>query len=248
MAGIIDFHSHILPGIDDGSSSLEESIALLRMEAEQGVRHVVATPHFYPRHDSPERFLRRRKEAEILLREEMEKHSDLPAVSVGAEVYYFPGISNSEAMSELTINQNKCILIEMPVSPWTDAMYRELEGLYIKQGLLPIVAHVDRYIGRFRTFGIPKRLMELPVLVQANAEFFLKKSTSAMALRMLKKNQIHLLGSDCHNLSSRAPNLGAALELIEKRLGDIPVAAIQEHQTRVLQDDEVMNAPLAAIL
>lgn len=237
MAGIIDFHSHVLPGIDDGSHSLEESIAMLRMEAEQGVSHVIATPHFYPRHDTPEDFLRKRREAEDLLREEMRKHSDLPALSVGAEVYYFPGISNSEAMAELTIDHKKCILIEMPTPPWSDAMYRELEGLYTKQGLIPIVAHVDRYIGRFRTFGIPQRLAELPVLVQANAEFFLQKSTSAMAFRMLKRNGIHLLGSDCHNLDSRKPNLRAALELIECRMGSAPLAAIQESQAYALQNE-----------
>ena len=237
MAGIIDFHSHVLPGIDDGSRSLEESIAMLRMEAEQGVSHVIATPHFYPRHDTPEDFLRKRREAEEMLREETEKHSDLPALSVGAEVYYFPGISNSEAIFELTINHGKCILIEMPASPWTDAMYRELEGLYTKQGLIPIVAHVDRYVGRFRTFGIPRRLAELPVLVQANAEAFLKKSSSAMAFRLLKQNSIHLLGSDCHNLHSRQPNLRAALERIERRLGSAPLAAIQECQAYALQSE-----------
>ena len=237
MAGIIDFHSHVLAGIDDGSHSLEESIAMLRIEAEQGVSHVIATPHFYPRHDTPEDFLRKRREAEDLLREEMKKHSDLPALSVGAEVYYFPGISNSEAMAELTIDHKKFILIEMPTPPWSDAMYRELEGLYTKQGLIPIVAHVDRYIGRFRTFGIPQRLAELPVLVQANAEFFLQKSTSAMAFRMLKRNGIHLLGSDCHNLDSRKPNLRAALELIERRMGSTPLAAIQEFQAYALQNE-----------
>lgn len=237
MAGIIDFHSHILPGMDDGSKSVEESLEMLRMMAKQGITHVTATPHFYPRHDTPERFLRRRTEAEALLREEMEKHSDLPTLSVGAEVYYFPGISNSEVMAELTIDHKKCILIEMPTPPWTDAMYRELEELYTKQGLVPIVAHVDRYIGRFRTFGIPKRLAELPVLVQANAEFFLRKSTSAMALRMLKKHQIHLLGSDCHNLDSRKPNLSAALEWIERRLGSAPLEAIRGFQTYALQSE-----------
>lgn len=237
MAGIIDFHSHVLPGIDDGSHSLEESIAMLQMEAKQGVSHVIATPHFYPRHDTPEDFLRKRREAEDLLREEMKKHSDLPALSVGAEVYYFPGISNSEVMAELTIDHKRCILIEMPTPPWSDAMYRELEGLYTKQGLIPIVAHVDRYIGRFRTFGIPQRLAELPVLVQANAEFFLQKSTASMAFRMLKQNSIHLLGSDCHNLDSRKPNLRAALELIERRMGSTPMAAIQESQAYALQNE-----------
>ena len=237
MCGPTDFHSHILPGLDDGSRSVEESIAMLRLEAEQGIARVVATPHFYPRDDEPEEFLTRRAEAEALLRQEMQAHSGLPALSIGAEVYYFNGISNSEAMSALTIDQGRCILIEMPAPPWTDTMYRELEGLHSKQGLLPVVAHVDRYIGRFRAFGIPERLAELPVLVQANAEFFLKKSTSAMALRMLKKNQIHLLGSDCHNLSSRNPNLGGALELIEKRLGKDLISAICGWQSHALPDE-----------
>jgi protein-tyrosine phosphatase len=96
---------------------------------------------------------------------------------------------------------------------------------------------VDRYIGRFRTYGIPERLEQLPVLVQANAEFFLEKSTAAMALRMLKKDQIHLLGSDCHNRSSRKPNLDEALKVIEKRLGSGPISEICRYQRRVLQDD-----------
>ena len=216
---MVDFHSHLLPNVDDGSKSLEESIALLRMEAEQGITHVVATPHFYPQHDTPERFLRRRADAEQCLREEMEKYTDLPELHIGAEVYYFNGISKADAISGLTIAGKRCILIEMPYGSWTDAMYHELEGIYLKQGLVPIVAHLDRYVGRFRTFGIPQRLRELPVYVQANADFFLERRTSGMALRMLKDGTIHLLGSDCHNLTSRKPNLGSAVERIEKKLG-----------------------------
>ncbi len=237
MADIIDFHSHILPEVDDGSQSVEESIALLRKEAEQGITHVVATPHFYPRHDTPEQFLARRAEAEAVLRAEMEKHTGLPKLSIGAEVYFFNGISDSEAISGLTINQNRCILIEMPPAQWTDKMYRELEDLHNKQGLLPVVAHVDRYLGRFRTYGIPERLAQLPVLVQANAEFFLDKKTVAMALRLLKKNQIHLLGSDCHNMTSRSPNLMEAVALIEKRLGKDPIHEICQWQQQVLPEN-----------
>lgn len=237
MSKVIDFHSHVLPGIDDGSKTVEESIALLRMEAEQGITHVVATPHFYPQQDTPERFLKRRAEAEAALRAEMGKYAQLPALSIGAEVFYFRGISDSDAISELTIDRKSCILIEMPSPPWTDSMYRELEGLYAKRGLIPIIAHVDRYIGRFRTHGIPKRLAELPVLVQANADFFLRRSTSAMALGMLKKGGIHLLGSDCHNMTSRKPNLGDALDLIQKRLGDTPIAAIHSCERNVLADE-----------
>ena len=237
MGGIVDFHSHILPGIDDGSKSVEESLALLRMEAEQGITHVVATPHFYPQHDTPERFLRRRKAAEEILRQAMEAESGLPEIFVGAEVYYFKGISNSDVMSELTIDRKRYILIEMPMPPWTEAMYRDLEGLYTKQSIIPIIAHLDRYIGRFRTFGIPKRLAQLPVLVQANAEFFLQRSTAPMALRMLKQEHIHLLGSDCHNLTSRKPNLGEALKRIEKKLGDAPLEWMRHWQHEVLREE-----------
>lgn len=223
MAKRFDFHSHILPGIDDGSKSVEESIAMLRMEAEQGIDCVVATPHFYADYDSPQRFLDRRTRALERLQEAREQNPGLPEIKIGAEVYFYSGISDSDVIAELTIAKKRCILIEMPFGKWTDSMYRELEGIYTKQGLTPVIAHVDRYIGPFRTFGIPERLAELPVIVQANAEFFLRRSTSAMALRMLRDGKVHLLGSDAHNLRDRKPNLGDALELIEKRLGTAPL-------------------------
>lgn len=237
MSGLIDFHSHILPGIDDGSKALEMSIRMLRVEAQQGIGHVVATPHFYPQYDTPERFLKRRAAAEIALREEMQKHTGLPELSVGAEVYYFSGISDSEGISELTIDQKRCILIEMPTSTWTEAMYRELEGLYVKRDLVPIIAHIDRYIGRFSNHGILNRLERLPVLIQANAEFFLERHTSSLALRMLKKNRIHLLGSDCHDLTSRKPNLQDAVALINRRLGRDAMEGIFSCQRNVLAED-----------
>ena len=215
----VDFHSHILPGIDDGSRSAEESVAMLKQEAKQGITHVVATPHFYANYDAPERFLQRRSAAENALREVLAEHAGLPGISVGAEVYFFPGISDSEVLQELTIGKKGCILIEMPHGPWSQSMYRELEGIYVKQNLTPVIAHIDRYIAPFRTHGIPERLAELPVLVQANAQFFLDRSTSRLAMKMLRREQIHLLGSDCHNLTSRAPNLGNALEQIVHKLG-----------------------------
>ena len=231
---VVDFHSHILPGIDDGSKSVEESLELLRMEKAQGIGCVVATPHFYPNYDSPGDFLARRNRSEKQLREAMAKEDGLPKVIVGAEVYFFRGMSQSEQLPELTIGESKCILIEMPPAPWSEEIYRELENIWEKWGITPIVAHIDRYIRPFRTYGIPKRLSRLPVLVQANAEFFLEKATAGMALRMLKKDQIQLLGSDCHNLTSRKPNLGAALEKIRQKLGDGMVEEISVLASEIL--------------
>ena len=234
MGTVVDFHSHILPGIDDGSPSAERSVELLKMEAEQGVDCVILTPHFYAHRDHLERFLQRREDAERLLRKETEGQPDLPEFHVAAEVAYFPGIGSCDDVSRLAFGPERSILIEMPPPPWTERTYRELEHLYERRGLRPIVAHIDRYIGRFRTFRIPQRLAQLPVLVQANGDFFLKRATAAMAMKLLRDGFIHLLGSDCHDLSSRSPNLGAAVGLIRRQLGDEAILQINRWEREIL--------------
>ena len=234
MIGVVDFHSHILPGIDDGSVDVAQSLAMLRKEAEQGICHVVATPHFYAAHNDPGRFLEKRKTAEETLREALAGFPELPGLTVGAEVHYFPGMSESDILQEMTIGGRSHILVEMPLCRWTDRMYRELESIYEKQGLTPIVAHVERYIRNYWDREIPKTLAHLPVLVQANGAFFREKTTRANALRMLRRGEIHLLGSDCHDLSERAPDLGETISVIEKRLPESALQRVLTHQNEVL--------------
>lgn len=214
MSIVVDWHSHILPGIDDGSQSLEESLGLLEREAEQGINRVVATPHFYAQYDRPEDFLEKRKAAADRLRRAAEERLGLPEILLGAEVYFFRGMGRSEMLPGLAIEGTRYILVEMPQAPWSEDMYRELEEIRSCQGLTPIIAHIDRYIEPFHTHGIPRRLESLPVLVQANASFFLHSKTKRMALKMVNKGQIHLLGSDCHNLSSRPPRIGQAMAVL----------------------------------
>lgn len=233
MIGIIDFHSHILPGIDDGSRSVEQSLAMLREETRQGIDHVVATPHFYARYDSPAKFLKRRADAEKALRQALECMGGAPDFTVGAEVYYYSGMGNSDVISDLTIQGTNYILIEMPQPQWTSQMFQDLENLRVKQGLTPIITHIDRYIAPFRTNGIPEQLEKLPVLVQANAGFFLNRKTSRMALRMLRSDQIQLLGSDCHNTETRPPNLGQAVRLIQDKLGTEVLDRVRSYQSDV---------------
>ena len=231
---LTDFHSHILPGVDDGAQSLEDSLAMLRMEAAQGVTRIVATPHFVAQHDKPQRFLERRDRAETLLRRELEKHPELPQVLVGAEVYYFRGISEWEFLPRLTLGDTRCLLLEMPPAPWPETVFGELEAIWSKRGLIPVIAHIDRYIGPFHTHGIPRRLENMPVYVQANGDFFLERRTAAMALRMLKKDQIHLLGSDCHSTGSRKPNLGDTVERIRNKLGEDAIQRLLQYENTVL--------------
>lgn len=234
MPMFTDFHSHILPGVDDGSSSVEESLGMLQLETQQGVRRVVATPHFYPRQDSPDRFLLRREKAIRKLQEKMEKNGEYPQVLLGAEVLFFPGISESDQLERLTFDGKRCILIEMPLPEWTKQMYRELENIYSRRGILPIIAHVDRYIRPFHTHGIPEQLSQLPVMVQANASFFIRPATRHMALKMLRRQQIHVVGSDCHNLLDRVPNLASAQQIIRSSLGSEALQWIQNNEEEIL--------------
>lgn len=235
MSKLVDFHSHVLPGIDDGSASVEESMAMLRLEAEQGISHVIATPHFYAQHDAPEKFLRRREEAANMLDSEMEGKEGLPSLTLGAEVYFFPGMSDSEILPRLTVGQSRFILVEMPMADWSDRMLRELEHIHMKQGLVPILAHIDRYIRPLGANRLLQRLDSLPVVIQANASFFLHPTTRGLAVRMLREGRIQLLGSDCHNMTDRKPNLQSAEAFITRKFGSGILDAIVETQADILQ-------------
>lgn len=217
---VVDFHTHILPGIDDGSSSVEESLAMLQMEKEQGASLVVATPHFYPQNDRPEKFLQRRKAAFEQLTEKISPDDKLPQIILGAEVYYFKGIGQWEGLRDFAIENTNYLLLEMPMVKWDSRMYDDIYDIYRSQGLVPIIAHLDRYINIFNVKGVVDNLSELPVAIQANAGFFLDKSSKRLALKLLKNNVINIIGTDCHNIQSRKPNLKAALETIEQQLGE----------------------------
>lgn len=231
---VMDFHSHILPRVDDGSKSLEQSLNMLRRESEQGVEKVVLTPHFYANHHTMEQFLHHRRDAYDALTQAVAADDTLPQLILGAEVKLFEGLSQIDDLDQLTIDGTRCILVEFPMPPWRDWMYRELRRIHRDRKLTPIFAHVDRYMTPWRSFGIPELLDDLPVLVQANAEFFLRRATRKRALKMLQNGQIHLLGSDCHDLKDRCPNLGPAKELILQQLGPQALAGVTGWEQQIL--------------
>ena len=238
---VVDFHTHILPGIDDGSSSVEESLAMLQMEKEQGASLVVATPHFYPQNDRPEKFLQRRKAAFEQLTEKISPDDKLPQIILGAEVYYFKGIGQWEGLRDFAIENTNYLLLEMPMVKWDSRMYDDIYDIYRSQGLVPIIAHLDRYINIFNVKGVVDNLSELPVVIQANASFFLDKSSKRLALKLLKNNGITIIGTDCHNLQSRKPNLKAALDVIEQQLGEEYIKRINLAGEKILSGAITIN-------
>jgi len=226
MSGYFDIHTHVLPRADDGSSSSAESIEMLCALFDQGVSRVVATPHFYASSDEPEEFLLRRGASmdRLLARADEEIGKDesirerLPDIYLGGEVEFFGAMSNVDILSEICISGTKRLLVEMPFAPWKPSMIEELYMLRIKQGITPIIAHIDRYFGFFKSEMLYD-MLDNGIEIQINADAFLRFSTRRRALELMRMGMVHYLGSDTHNMGRRAPRIGEAIVEIEKRLG-----------------------------
>ena len=214
---MIDWHSHILPAMDDGSQNVIESISLLNMLASQGVTTVIATPHFYANDETIDTFLKRRTESFAQL--EAVRTDSTPKVLLGAEVKYYQGISRMNGIEALRIEDTKMLLLEMPVSIWSDYMVRELLELSSKRSLQIVLAHVERYLP-IQKHGVWEELLDSGLLMQVNASYFTSFTSKRKALSRLKDGMIHLIGSDCHNLTVRPPKIGKAFEMIQKKLGE----------------------------
>ena len=232
MACFADFHTHILPKLDDGSKSLEQSLQMLQMEAQAGVKRVVFTPHFYPHESSISEFLLERDFSYRRLVKAAEGIPGMPEMYLGAEVYFYRGMADSKELKKLTIANSPYILIEMPTDKWTEGMYEELNALH-RRGLYPIIAHLDRYITPFNTRGIPERLAKLPVLVQMNTDALQSVWTRGLFLKYLKKDMVHLIGTDCHNCTTRSPQMQKVMKWIEP-LGEQTIQRIHEYEDRIL--------------
>lgn len=205
---MIDYHCHILPQMDDGPDRLSESLTMLRRSCRQGVEVMVSTCHFYADEEDPATFVARRNAAFLRLREAMLMDTEVyPLIVLGAEVLYFPGISQAGDIEKLTIGSGRTILVEPPMAPWSDMMLDEIAQLGRNLGCKPVIAHVDRFMGMLKDNALMDRVLEREMLVQVNAEYFLNPRTVKSAVRNLKKGKIHLIGSDCHNLTTRVPNL-----------------------------------------
>lgn len=237
---MIDFHTHILPGVDDGSESVESSVKMLKKEWEQGTRQVVLTPHFYPGRDQLETFLRRRQDAFVKLQQALTGKTEISQLILAAEVGFYSGMSHSDMLNELTIGDTRYILVEMPPVGWTSSMYRELEDIYRLQGLTPIIAHVERYLNPLWPNRILKQLEQLPVLIQANGSFFTDFGTRGLAIRLLKQGAIHLIGSDCHGVEHRPPGLKAACDVITRALGEEVMGKLVRNGQEIISENAAL--------
>ena len=212
---MIDFHSHILPGIDDGSQDVDTSLKMLKICKDTGVNTVLMTPHCHPMsQEHIDKFIENRDVAFQTLSKEISGKS-FPDIVRASEVRIYNGLSKYSGLDKLCIDGTNYILLEMPYEIWRDYAFEEIYQL-TRLGFRPIMAHLDRFLDQEHLFG---EIFSLDVQVQINTSAFLRKNERKNMPKFFEKGRVQVLGSDTHNLELRCPNVADAYTLINKKLG-----------------------------
>lgn len=212
---LIDFHSHILPGIDDGSRSIEESIAILDTMAQDGVKLVVATPHFYCHDISAEKFLIRRDMAFEELRPYLKPEH--PKILLGAEVLYSSRLASEPLLEKLCIQGTNYLLLEMPYVRLTNNLIDGVEELTDLNRVSIIIAHIERYL-HFTAYSDLEDLMSLDVVGQLNSKSFSERRSRKNCIKLIKQGYAHILGTDFHRIDRGDLPLSYGYDIISSKI------------------------------
>lgn len=229
---MIDLHTHLLPNMDDGAQTTEEALGLTELLFQQGVHGAVCTPHFDPTLMPLEDFINRR--AEAMSRMRSSKIPLIPASETNLHEY----LLYYKSLEPLAIENTNYLLLELPFDKrWKEDIFIILDKLIIYYDIIPIIAHIERYPAtRVRHI---KRLKEMGCVIQLNTSSLLEKQHRRKALAYLKDGLIDLLGSDCHNLKNRPPQVQAAIELLRDRIGDPFCSVIIQRSDRVIRGFDI---------
>lgn len=207
---LTEYHCHILPGIDDGSKSVDTSLKMIKMMKAQGVGRIVATPHFYAhREKSVEDYLKKRQEAFESIKDSME----IQNVYLGAEVAVEYGISEIVGIEKLAIAGTRIILLELPYRHYEKWMSEEIYNISAEYKLKVMIAHVHRYLPYYSRDEMETILSENYIL-QINNEAFSNWAEKRFAKKVMAEYTHFAFGSDAHDLTDRKPNW----DLLQKKI------------------------------
>lgn len=234
---MIDFHSHILPGIDDGAPDIATSLKMLKICADTGIDTIVATPHCHPLDpEDIDLFLQAREEsAKRLFSAISESGESYPEIVLASEVRIYDGLSKYDNLDKLTISGTDYILLEMPYEKWKYDTFDEIYAI-TERGLKPIMAHLDRFFDQSHLFD---ELFAMGLLYQINSCAFIDKTTRKMVAKLLDRNAVHLLGSDSHNLTDRLPDAAEAYNIASKKFGANFSAFLDSNGKNVLKNRDI---------
>ena len=209
---MIDFHTHILPSMDDGSNSIETSKKMLEEIENDGVEVVCLTSHYYSFFESIDKFIERRNEAFAKL-----NYQGKLKLKLGSEIRYYDSMAEDENIGKLCLEGTNILLIELPLfGSINDNIIYDILRLK-NRGFDIVLAHIERYKIKEQTLDY---LYKSDIKFQLNTRPLLGYFTRKNALKLVKNGYISYLGSDCHNLKERAPFFQKAISKLKETLGD----------------------------
>lgn len=234
---MIDFHSHILPKIDDGAQDIETSLKMLTVAKDAGVKTMLATPHCHPMsQEKVDRFIKKRDEAfESLSNAIRTQNLELPKIVPAAEIRIYNGFHKLSGIDKLCIDGTNYILLEMPYEVWKDYAFEEIYQI-IRLGFRPIIAHLDRFLDQEKSFG---EIFSLDTAIQINSSAFIEPTARKKMLKLFETGHIQVLGSDAHNLADRSPDVHMAYNIIGKKFGKEYVDYIIASENAILENKDV---------
>lgn len=221
MNKYIDMHCHILPEVDDGAADLKEMRKMLKIAYKEGVRCIIATPHFHPYRGHASR--KRLNEQLRLVRQEAKKIDEDFRVFLGNEIYFGHDIPDMlQKKQVLTMNNREYVLVEFSVSDSTDHIKQGIQ-LIQARGYKVILAHIERYECFYNDYDAVENLYEMGVLIQVNAQSIIKeRNPKAKKLMrfLLEKELVFCVGTDAHGVRKRPPRLKKAAHYVSKKYGE----------------------------
>lgn len=219
---MVDVHSHILPALDDGSRSMEESLEMLRIAYEEGIRTMIATPHNMPGKGCPDRAKVEKRLSELRTRASAEGIE--MKLLLGTEYFYRSDLLEEfEEGKVITMDNTHFVLIEF--DPGVNRTYaknavRELMALEYR----PIIAHVERYpaLMEKRSEAV-KELRTMGALIQINAGSVVGNlgfRTKQQVKSLLERGLVDLIGSDAHSSRHRAPRMQECARYLRKKYSE----------------------------
>lgn len=230
---MIDIHCHILPGIDDGARDVEQSLDLLRFAVEQGITHMVATPHIHAGRYENETAsirvvwgqLRQRVQAEGLPIE----------LGMAGEVRIQPEILQSLPRGRIPflgeVDGYRVMLLEFPhqeIPLGSDKLVRWL----LSRKVRPLIAHPERNKMIMADLGHLRSLIELGCLTQVTAASVAGRfgpGAEATAAELLANDWVDVIASDSHNIKNRPPILREGLEAAQRLVGDRAIRLVKDN-------------------
>lgn len=215
----VDMHCHILPGLDDGAKDLEESLKMVRIAAESGIREMIVTPHYKNgRHNASAKTILSRIET---VKQYAMEHGFLVSLYQGNEIFYYNGLRDALVQNEvLTLNETNRVLIEF--SPLEQYIYirNALEEI-VSAGYVPILAHVERYQCIVKNVENAIELTRLGVELQINASSVIGKlgrETQKFIFKLLEKRLVTYVSSDAHDSKKRTPDMTKCYKKLKRKL------------------------------